>query len=445
MQRNNDFQSLKQFLEDGFSESADVEARELQAADKQASLLYVKPLCDSKLIAKYIVSPFWDYQTEAEYTGFLMSFPNCVHHQELDTTINLILSGYVGVFVADRLYLYEAKSIQVSPVAEATVESTVQGPQDAFNESLMTNLNLVRIRYKSDLLQVDYQNVGERSKTQLALLYDKQNVNQQALAELRRELDEIDLKVLLSAGHLQNTLLRRKRWSLFPLVVITERPDRAVKNLSEGKIIVLIDTTPFAVILPSSFGDFFSAMDDYTQLPLIGWFLRLLRYIGFLSTIILPGLYVATISYNPEFFRVQLAFSIVASRAAVPYASYLEVIFMLLMMEFLTEASVRLPRAIGPTATTVGGLILGQAATQAGLISNIMIIIVSVVGISNYVIPIIEMNFAVRVLKYLFVLLATVAGLIGIIIGAILLVFYLSSLTSFGTPYLKMVRGEESK
>jgi spore germination protein len=291
---------------------------------------------------------------------------------------------------------------------------------------------------------VEMQVVGNLSKTKIALVYDDSIVDQNVLQELKRRLEKVNVDLIQSTGELQKHIAQDP-WNAFPTVVATERPDRAVLNISHGKVIIVVDKTPFVMIVPSVFSDFFTAMDDLVQLPVIGSFLRGLRYIGLALTLTLPGLYVGTISYNPEFFRIQLAFSVAASRAAVPYASYLEVIFMLLMMEFLTESSIRLPKVIGPTATTVGGLIVGQAATQAGLVSNIMIIIIAIVAISNFVIPINAMSFAIRVVKYPFLLLATFFGLPGVIIGLIGFVFYLSSIESFGVPYVKMFRkGDEA-
>jgi hypothetical protein len=211
-----------------------------------------------------------------------------------------------------------------------------------------------------------------------------------------------------------------------------------VFNLAEGKIAVMLDTTGFAILLPVIFNDFFVAMDDKIQLPFIGRFLKLLRVIGVVMTLWLPALYVAFASYNPEFVRVQIALLIAGSRATVPYPSFVEVLIMLIMMEFLTEASLRLPRAIGPTATTVGGLILGQAATEAGLVGNIMIILVSVVAISNFMIPLNMMSFSIRVLKYFFVIAAAMIGLVGVVVCLVGFTMYLCSQRSFGQPYFKM-------
>ena len=238
-------------------------------------------------------------------------------------------------------------------------------------------------------------------------------------------------------------MITRHKSFLFPTIVITERPDRIAYNLSKGKVIVMMEGTRFALILPSVFYDFMSSMDDLYLPSWIAKFLVLLRYLGLGTALLLPAMYVGITAYNPELFRVQLALSIAGSRMSVPYPAYIEVFFMLIMMELLTEASIRLPKAIGPTATTVGGLILGQAATEAGLVSNIMIIIVSAVAISNFVIPINEMGFAMRVTKYLLLIVSTFTGLIGVIFGLIGIIYYLVSLNSFGRPYLAFFNGEQ--
>ncbi|GAE06703.1 spore germination protein GerKA [Paenibacillus sp. JCM 10914] len=220
--------------------------------------------------------------------------------------------------------------------------------------------------------------------------------------------------------------------------MLTERPDRTVMNISQGKIAVLVDSTGYAILLPAIFNDFFTAMDDKIQLPPIGWFLKGVRYIALFVTVLMPSFYVAFTSYNPEILKLQITLLVAGSRATVPYPSFFEVLFMLLAMEFLTEASVRLPKAIGQTATTVGGLILGTAATEAGLVSNVMIILVAAVAITNFVIPINMMSSGIRVTKYLFIVLSILFGLVGIVLGMIAMILYLTSLRSFGQPYLRM-------
>jgi spore germination protein len=225
-------------------------------------------------------------------------------------------------------------------------------------------------------------------------------------------------------------------------MTVTERPDRAAFNLAQGKFVLVLDGTPFVLIAPAVFYDFVSAMDDVYQSFVVSRALVILRYIGIFVTMMLPALYVAVVSYNPEVFRVQFALSLAGSRAAVPYPSFIEVFIMLFLIEALLEASLRLPRYIGSTATTVGGLILGQAAQQAGLVSSVMIIVTSAVAISNFLIPITAMSFALRIAKYPLIVLAIMFGLAGIVTGMMAICVYACSLKSFGVPYFRMFIGE---
>jgi hypothetical protein len=250
-----------------------------------------------------------------------------------------------------------------------TTETTVQGPQLGLSQDLDTSLNLLRHRYPKTTLKVETIVIGSSTKTQVAILYDDDLVEQDVLKEVKKDLQEINIDVLQSTGQLHNLLTKRKR-TLFPNMLISERPDRVILNIAQGKVVLLMNGTPFALVAPAVFYDFFTAMDDLYQSYWISKFLLTLRYIGLMISVTVPAFYVAITSFNPELLRVQLAVSIAGSRAAVPYPSYLEVFFMLGIMEILTEASIRLPKYIGSTATTVGGLILGQAAQQAGLVST---------------------------------------------------------------------------
>lgn len=229
-------------------------------------------------------------------------------------------------------------------------------------------------------------------------------------------------------------------------MLLTERPDRISYNLAGGKIIIMMEGTSLAIIAPVIFYDFFVSMEDLYHQFWISKFLMLLRYIGLFTCLFLPGLYVAVTAYNPDLLRAELALSIAGSRIGVPYPSFLEVLFMLIVMELLTEASIRLPKAISATATTVGGLILGSAVTEASLTSNIMIIVISAVAISTFVIPVNEMSFSVRVMRYFILFFSILAGMAGLVLSFLGLIMYLSNKTSFGVPYFKMyLQGKESE
>ncbi|MBO2944703.1 spore germination protein [Paenibacillus sp. F411] len=426
-----------QWLQQQLEEMGDKEVCTLSSGEEQLSMVYLKSMTDPSLIQEQLVNRFYEMNSLEQYQQYMDSFPSIQQPQSKEEAIEALLKGSVVLFIREHIYLFNALKVQGSSVSEASTENVIQGPTDSFTEDIDINMNLIRRRYQSVDLKSEYMSIGKVSQTRIAIVYDTTRVDHAVLKELRERLGNIDADVIQAASEIERFSMK-PRWRLFPTMMVSERPDRTVLNLSQGKIVVLMDTTGYAVLLPAIFNDFFTAMDDQIQLPPVGWFLKTIRYIGLLATLLLPALYVAFTSYNPEILKMQIALLIAGSRATVPYPSFMEVMFMLLAMEFLIEASVRLPKAIGPTATTVGGLILGTAATEAGLVSNIMIIIVAAVAISNFVIPVSMMSFGIRVTKYIFIGLATFFGLVGIVLGIIGLIVYLTSLRSFGQPYLKM-------
>ncbi|MCZ8515757.1 spore germination protein [Paenibacillus filicis] len=414
----------------------DLERTELQKDGWNLVVYRLSCLCDENLVRQTVLEPFLssetlqDFQLSLETVGAQPADP-------LGDVRSPLFEGYVLIAFGSSLYFMSAlKSMNEQP-GDLKIESTVLGPQKALCEDLSLNLYAIRTRYPKPELKVDMYRIGEVSNTQVAMLYDTSIVDQAILSKVKAKLRKVKIDVLQAAGQLE-TLMNNRRHTLFPTMLITERPDRIVLNLSQGKMVLIVAGSPFALILPAVFFDFMSAMDDIYQTFWVTRTLLILRYISLLLTITLPALYISIISYTPEITRVQLTMSIAGSRAAVPYPSYVEVLIMLFMIEALVEASLRLPKYIGSTATTVGGLILGQAAQQAGLVSSIMIIITSVVAISNFVIPINTMSFAMRAVKYVLIILASAFGIIGATVGLFMLIAYLTKLRSFGLPYLKV-------
>ncbi|AZK46332.1 spore germination protein [Paenibacillus lentus] len=435
-------QRVEEWLSEQLSDTMDFEERSL---GKSIKIAFMKSLSDSDTVKRFIVVPSYEMDLPA-YESYIATFPGCEKSQDKQKVLEFVLKGYIYIRIEANSYLFDAKKTEYSGISANITEAIVQGPNDALTENIETNMNLIRRRYQSKDLKIEPITIGNVSKTTVAVMYDASRVDREVLEEMRKRLSKISVDILQSAGELEKYLSERK-YRMFPTTIVTERPDRVVFNLAEGKVALLMDTVDYAIIAPSIFNDFFTAMDDKIQVPLVGWFMKIIRYVGLFITVTLPAFYVAFTSYNPEILKVQITLLIAGSRAAVPYPSFVEVGLMLLMMEFLIEASLRLPKAIGPTATTVGGLILGQAATQAGLVSNIMIIIVSAVAISNFVIPLNMMAFTVRVLKYFFIFFAAIFGLIGIVVSMIGLIMYLSEIRSFGKPYMKIfaIEGKQGK
>lgn len=423
---------------------SDFTAETMDNGYAKMQICFFPGMCDMDQLKDAIIVPFSYRFDPDEFRRLLHTSIGFMKDVPAGQWIDFLLKGYVIIEYEGEVFVFRAiRRMQTKP-DQTQVEASLQGPQSAFTENLDLNLTLVRNLYNVPELAVENFEPQNQSKSKIALLYDRAKRNATTLEEVRKRLRDLDSGLLLSAGQLAKKISQAK-YRLFPITQITERPDRLSIHLNKGKLAVLMDGSRFAILLPVHFFDFMYAMDDHYEPSWMSRFLIGLRYVSMMLTLMLPALYISIVSYNPEVFRVQLAFTIDGSRAAVPYPSFIEVLLMLFMIEALIEASLRLPRSVGSTAATVGGLILGQAAQQAGLVSSIMIIVTSVVAISNFVIPNSTFSYFIRILKYAFVIVAVFAGLVGVVVGLFMLVVYLCNMRSFGEPYFALFQSKAGK
>jgi len=423
---------------------ADFTSETMDNGYARLSICFFPGMCDMDQLKDAIIVPFTYRFDPDEFRRMLQSSVAFMKDVPFDHVVDYVLKGYVGLEYEGEIFVFRAiRRMQTAP-DQTQVEASLQGPQSAFTENLDLNMTLVRNLYNVPELSVENFEPENMSKSKIVLLYDRTKRNETTLKEVRKRLEALDKGLMMSAGQLAKQLSQAK-YRLFPITQITERPDRLSIHLNKGKLAVMMDGSRFAVLLPVHFFDFMYAMDDHYEPSWMSRFLIGLRYVSMLLTLLLPALYISIVSYNPEVFRVQLAFTIDGSRAAVPYPSFIEVLLMLFMIEALIEASLRLPRSVGSTAATVGGLILGQAAQQAGLVSSIMIIVTSVVAISNFVIPNSTFSYFIRILKYAFVAVSIFAGLVGVVVALFMLVVYLCNMRSFGEPYLALFQSKAGK
>ncbi len=417
--------------------SFDIINQKLQSDNITVHLLYLKTVVDNDQIQNYIIKPFFEMGSIQLFGSYIASLPQNNKIETNEKVLSQLSRGSVLVQIQEQNYLLDLKKITTNIVLETNIEPTIQGPELGLSEDIQTNLNIIRHRYHNVSLKIDTHQIGTSNNQTLAILYDQESVNDSVLKNLQEKVKNLNHSVILSSSELQR-LLNDKKWTFMPIMMITERTDRVIQNIAGGKVVLILDGTPNAIVAPSVFFDFMTSMDD-KYLPFgISKFLKVLRYFGLFICLLLPGVYVAVTSYNPEILRSELAFSVAGSRVGVPFPSFIEVLFLLVFMELLTEASIRLPRAVSGTATTVGGLILGTAATEAALTSNIMVIIVSAVAIATFAIPINEMSFAIRLIRYVLLFFGTIAGITGLILSFLAFVLYLTNLESFGEPYLKL-------
>ncbi|MEH6954772.1 spore germination protein [Neobacillus drentensis] len=322
-------------------------------------------------------------------------------------------------------------------VSITTLESSAVGPQVGFIEELDININLIRKRLPVPELLVIEMKVGELSKTNVAVIYmdgiaDPENVNTVVQRISDVQYDHIQDSAYLSSMIEDNTN------SLFPQSISTERVDRVAAGLSEGKIIIAVDGSPNLVIVPVTLFESFIAMEDYSYSWIIGNFFRLLRLVAMYVSMLVSPLYVAIMTYHYELIPAPLLETLVGSRALVPFPPFLEAFFLEIMIEMVKEAGIRLPFKIGQSLGVVGGIVIGQAVVEAGLTSNVLLILVGLGTLASYTSPVYKFSNTVRFIKFPVIILAQWFGLFGVFLGSHFTIIHLLRLTSLGRPYLSM-------
>ncbi|WDV45276.1 spore germination protein [Clostridiaceae bacterium M8S5] len=339
----------------------------------------------------------------------------------------LLIDGYKEALVLDT------KGWKQRTVSEPTSEAVVRGPKEGFNETLMTNLGLIRKKITNPDLKFKFKTLGERTKTKICVCYLDGIVNKNILNEVYKRLDEIKLDGILESGYIEE-LIKDSPFSPFSTVGNTERPDKVAANLLEGRVAIVIDGTPHALTVPFLFIEYFQSDEDYYNGYIYASINRILRYIAFFISTSLPAIYVALTTFHKEMIPTPLLLSISSAREGVPLPTIAEILLMLLEFEILRESGVRLPAPIGSAISFVGALILGEATVAARFVSSPIVIITALTGICNFLSP--HMIGALIIVRLIFVLLSAFLGLYGYIFGVIGLFIHLMSMKSFGVPYM---------
>lgn len=360
------------------------------------------------------------------------------------TEVKTFQEIFDAVLLGDTILLMDGNDIALQAstkgfpsrgVSEAKTEVVVQGPKDAFTEIGATNIVLIRRRIRDTKLKVKRTKVGKRSKTDVAILYMEDIVRKEILQEVENRINQIDIDVILDSGYIDQ-LLENKWLSPFPQLQMTERPDKASSALLEGRVVIVIDNTPFVVMAPATLNVFFQAAEDYYDRWEIMSFIRLIRYCAGFLAVALPGLYIALTVFHPSMIPTNLALKIAETRQNIPFPAVGEILIMELAFELLREAGIRLPSPISSTIGIVGGIIIGQAAVEAGIVSPSVVIVSALTGICTFVIPNIALVSGLRLTKYIVLLFSSLLGLYGFWLALILMLIHMASLKSFHIPFL---------
>lgn len=354
-----------------------------------------------------------------------------------DAGIGGLLAGDTLVFLetCDQALLVSTRGWDSRSVDEPQTEPVVRGPRDGFTENIRTNTALVRRRIRDPQLRFDSTTVGTRTKTDVNIAYIEGTVKDGLVDEIKQRLSKIKIDGVLESGYIEE-LIEDEPLSIFTTIQSTERPDKVAASLLEGRVAIFVDNTPFVLIAPSNFWQFFQASDDYYSRYWVGSFFRLIRYAAFFISLTLPAIYVMLVSFHHEMIPTPLALSIAAGRESVPLPALLEALLMELSFELIREAGLRLPKPVGQTVSIVGSLVIGQAAVQAGLVSPAMVIIVALTGISSFAIPNYATSFAIRMLRFPLLIASGMLGLLGFAAVFSIMTVHALSIRSFGESYL---------
>ncbi|WP_394238660.1 spore germination protein [Niallia oryzisoli] len=448
---SSDLSDNEQQLKKLFEHCSDFVIRPVFVTDNvKLLLIYLDGLIDTNLLDEVFLKPMIvegkpqgveETSSVGKIIGqHLIAITQVKNVTNLSELVDGILKANVGVVIdgEDKAMLAELPGFEKRSIEEPATEVTIRGPKDGFTESLRTNTTLLRRRIRSTKLKFESFTIGELSQTDVVMAYLDGIAPDSLLEEVRTRIGRIELDALMGSEMLEE-FIEDVPYSPFPQIQNTERPDILIANLLEGRIGIIVDNTPFALVIPMTFWSGLQAADDYYERFIYTTFIRLIRYVLFNISLFLPSLYVALSTFHPKLIPTSLLFSVAAAREGVPFPAMIEAFMMEFVFEGLREAGVRLPKAIGSAVSIVGALVIGQAAVQAGIVSAPMVIVVATTGISSFSIPRYNFGTAIRIIRFVMLILAGALGLYGIVLGFIALTIHLVSLRSFGVPYFSPV------
>ncbi|KZL89090.1 spore germination protein [Clostridium magnum] len=435
-----------------FSNDDTVVFREIESkqdADLKCCVIFIKGMANKDIIDEHIIQPIIDINLKDLKQSGAANQDNNIDiiikkvllsssvkkQTKIDDLILPLLYGDTILLIEGSLevILVETKALPERGIEEPDSERVVKGSKEGFNEMMITNLALIRKRLRTYNLKFSFKEVGTITKTKLSVCYIDGIVNEKILQELMKRLDNIDTDGIITSEAVDEFIKDAPR-SLFKTIGNTERPDVAVGKLLEGRIVIVVDGTPFVLTLPFIFMEYYQSAEDYTNNYIFASLNRILRMMAFFLGVSIPALYVAVTTYHQELIPTALLLSISTAREGIPFPTVVEALIMLMGFTTLREAGVRLPQAIGQSLSIVGALVLGEAAVNARIISAPMVIVIAMTGISSFLVPKLIAGF--EIVRLIFLLLSSYWGLFGYMYGVIGLFIYLFSLRSFGVPYM---------
>jgi spore germination protein len=417
-------------------------------------VVYIDGLCDSSGLAETIIKPLtyeWNVRNaeaagthmtkDGKFFDAILKFEaqtaDIKAESDMDKAVLSVLKGDTAVFVdgSSQALVISTKKLPLRSIGENDIEPGLRGPRDEFNEGFRQSTALIRRRIRDPKLKVKQGTLGQRSRTDYGIIYLEGVADKQLVSEVEKSLDGYEIDAIFDSGMAEQ--LMEGNWrSPFPKFQATTRPDKVASGIVEGRVAVVFDNSPEVILAPANFNMLLQASDDYYNRWTVGTFSRIIRYIALFVAVGMPGLYIALTVHHSELLPTKLLFAIVNARYAVTFSVVTEVFIMELFFELLREAGIRLPGPLGNTIGVVGGLIVGQAAVDAGIVSTIVVIVVALTAIASFAIPNEVFASVFRLLKFFIILMSALWGLYGFWMGLMVIVIHLSGLNGFGQPYM---------
>ncbi|CAM5200260.1 Spore germination protein KA OS=Ureibacillus acetophenoni OX=614649 GN=SAMN05877842_12711 PE=3 SV=1 [Ureibacillus acetophenoni] len=426
--------------------NSDVNIRniEIGGIKKKAAIFTIRSISDTQLIEEFIIRPLLINEDETKPIELILS-PQVRTANVIDEILNEINNGNTALFVegVSHAYIISTGKFEGRSVEKAENEVVVKGPKEAFNEQAMTNISLIRKRIRDEKLIVESTTISKRAKNELYLIYIKDIANEEILRNIKNKLNSLDVDSIQNLSVLEE-YIEDKIYSIFPTILYTERPDRASEFVEDGFIVLVMDNSPNALILPATFWSFFHNAEDHYLRLIFGNFIRILRLTAMCITLFISAIYIAITNYHVEMIPADLLLAISSTREIVPFPSLVEILMLEIAFELIREGGLRVPKPIGPTIGIVGALILGQAAVQANLVSPLVVIVVALGGLSSFAVGDANLNYTIRLLRFPIIISGGIFGLYGITAVLTFGLFYMTSIKSFGVPYFAPMTPNDS-
>ncbi|MCK1993430.1 spore germination protein [Peribacillus muralis] len=435
-------------LKNELGHSADLSVRLIESPQHKsvvhAAVIHLDGMADANMINENIVNRLIEWFKEndqiltemEERAGRILTVSQLTVKESWQELISSVLTGDTVVLVngSTKAIIASTKSQPSRAITEPTSQTVIRGPKDSFTENLRTNTSLIRARIQNPDVRLVSMKVGSVTQTDIAIMYIQGIADESIVKEVKERVKGIDIDGVLESNYIEE-MIRDDSMTIFPLLLNTERPDAVVGNLLEGRIAIIIHGTPFVLIVPAVFSQFFQSPEDYYQNQYISSSLRLLRFGAFFLSMYASSIYLALITHHQGLIPTTLIVSLMAQRENVPFPAIVEIFVMEIAFEILREAGIRMPRAIGPAVSIVGALILGQAAVEAGFVGAAVVIIVAISAISSFTLPNTSLVNVTRGIRFMLLFVSAFIGLYGVLLFSLCILLHMSSLRSFGVPY----------